>query len=112
LTVLQPVKAAGKYKNAMRPLKYPGGYIHPTGYVAATVCFKKNGIWEAGYVMAHRPTFSWWHKMKLTSDDVIHHVDGDKTNNHWSNLSRLSAQDHRATALRGARKSNRRGVLT
>ena len=97
-------------------LKYPCGYIHPTGYVVTALCFKReDGKWIAGYTYAHRLIFSSWHKMELTSDDVIHHIDGDKTNNHWKNLSRMNANDHRATALAKARsvKKRRRGkVLT
>jgi predicted RNA-binding Zn-ribbon protein involved in translation (DUF1610 family) len=81
-----------------RGLKFPGGYIHPEGYVCAAVCFEKNGRWIEGYKFGHRENFQAWYGIALTSNEVIHFIDDDRSNTHWRNLSRLTRSKHLAIA--------------
>lgn len=98
-------RAKAKIRDASRELKYPCGYIHPTGYVMAVVCRQNaQGFWNSSYEYVHRLNFESWTKIQLNSEDFIHHIDGDRQNNHWTNLSRLSRADHNAHALHNARK--------
>ena len=42
----------------------------------------------------HRLIFEDYHNCKLDKSDVIHHIDGDKTNNHPTNLICMSRKAH------------------
>jgi hypothetical protein len=101
-------RAKAKVKYAKRVLQYPCGYIHRTGYVSATVCFLDDeGNWQAGYKYAHRMVMEFRLKRKLSSDEYVHHIDHDKLNNSWQNLSIISKQDHNAQALAAARRAQK-----
>jgi hypothetical protein len=44
--------------------------------------------------LLHRLIFEDYHDCKLDSNDIIHHIDGDKTNNHPTNLICMSKKAH------------------
>ena len=55
----------------------------------------KNGYYKAdndNYM--HRLSFEDYHNCKLDKNDVIHHIDGDKSNNHPANLVCMSRKAH------------------
>jgi hypothetical protein len=55
---------------------------------------------KQGYVREHRRNWEL-HQTEITGKPVylhpsisLHHIDGDRTNNHWSNLMPISAEEH------------------
>lgn len=59
----------------------------------------------------HRIIYENYYHVVLTSNDIIHHVDGDKTNNAISNLIRMSRSEHiklHKDLLTNARASKKR----
>ena len=42
----------------------------------------------------HRVVYENHYNVTLTSYDIIHHIDGDKTNNEISNLQRMTRAEH------------------
>lgn len=92
-------------RKRLRPLKYPYGYIHPTGYVQVALCFREaNGRWQCGYKLAHRVVMEQVMGRKLLSEEHVHHADGDKLNNRPDNLFVLPASSHRSVSLREGRR--------
>ena len=88
-----------------RPLKYPCGYILPTGYVAVALCFRDaDGQWQRGYKYAHRVVMEEVLGRPLRSDEHVHHADGDKQNNRPDNLFVLPASSHPSVSLREGRR--------
>jgi len=61
--------------------------IHAGGY--SMIPFKRHGIYE------HRQIMEAVLGRKLLTSEHVHHKDGNKTNNHPSNLQVVSAHDHR-----------------
>ena len=53
---------------------------------------------KAGYVSEHRMVASKMLKRKLTSEDVIHHKDGARTNNEKENLFPTDRSGHKKAA--------------
>lgn len=51
--------------------------------------------------LRRRPTFSAKHRQNLSKAPHDHHVDMDKTNNHPSNILRLTGAKHRQLHVRG-----------
>jgi hypothetical protein len=49
-----------------------------------------------GYVLEHRLVWERTHRRRLTSDDHVHHIDGDPSNNKPANLKRMSKAEHMA----------------
>ena len=47
-----------------------------------------------GYVLEHRVIMERKIKRYLTSNEVVHHIDGNKHNNEVSNLQLMSASEH------------------
>lgn len=53
----------------------------------------------------HRLIFEEYHDCKLDKNDVIHHIDGDKLNNHPANLICMSKKAHQLLHNRGRKHS-------
>ena len=49
----------------------------------------------------HRLIFEDYHNCKLDKNDVIHHIDGDKLNNHPTNLTCMSRKAHGLFHMKG-----------
>ena len=69
--------------------KYGNAKINNRGYYI--IRSKKEG--NDGKLL-HRLVFEDYHNCKLDENDVIHHIDGDKTNNHPANLICMSQKAH------------------
>jgi len=64
-----------------------GKSITKAGYIVRYVSPKK-------YVLDHRYIIEKELGRKLSSNEDVHHIDGDKTNNSFENLMILSRQEH------------------
>jgi len=62
-------------------------YINVQGYL--TDCHDRNNK-----VAIHRKLYEEYHNVKLTSNDIIHHKDGNKLNNSINNLELLTRSEH------------------
>lgn len=69
--------------------KYGTANLHSDGYYVITS--RKEGNHQK---KLHRLVFEDYHNCKLDENDVIHHVDFDKTNNHATNLICMSKKAH------------------
>jgi hypothetical protein len=81
-------KGCGKSKklNGCQSHKWRGGrYVAPTGYVFIHRPSHPNAG-PNGYVAEHRLVASESIGRPLRPDEQVHHIDGDKKNNHISNL--------------------------
>ena len=59
---------------------------------------KSTGYWvlkDKRYL--HRVVYEDYYGVELTSNDIIHHKDGRKTNNNISNLERMTRAEHNKT---------------
>lgn len=63
-----------------------GRWIHQRGYVFLTT--------SEGKVLEHRFLMERWLGRKLTSEEVVHHKDGNKQNNSKDNLELMSKSGH------------------
>ena len=69
----------------IREWKYT--YVSVQGYLID--CTDRNNKKEI-----HRKVYEEYYNVKLTSNDIIHHKDGNKLNNDPSNLVRMSRAEH------------------
>lgn len=69
--------------------KYGNAKINPNGYYQINSRKEGNNM-----KLLHRLVFEDYHDCKLDKKDVIHHIDGDKTNNHLANLICMSKKAH------------------
>jgi|GEM_PF-3704376 len=49
---------------------------------------------EDGYVYEHTLKAQQKYKRELEAGEVVHHRDGNKKNNHWSNLEIMTRSEH------------------
>lgn len=56
--------------------------------------------------LLHRLVFEDYHNCKLDSNDVIHHIDNDPTNNHPANLICMSRKAHTLIHHQGCKRSD------
>ena len=68
-----------------------GVYKHSKGYLEQPITAKKG---RAKRMLQHRRVVEEFEGRKLTENEVVHHVDGDKTNNGIENLEVMTRSDH------------------
>jgi len=56
---------------------------------------ENNGCWKNGTGI-YRKIYEESHNTKLKAGEVIHHIDGDRTNNKIENLEKMFSGEHRA----------------
>ena len=76
--------------------KYGTAQIDSNGYYLITT--SKEGYKNK---RLHRLVYEDYHKVTLLENTVIHHKDGDKTNNCILNLEAMTAYDHKALHATG-----------
>ncbi len=80
--------------------KHSGGYIlvyRPDNHLAD----------KHGFVLEHRLVAEQKYGRKLTSSDIVHHIDGNKTNNNPENIVVLTRSEH-AKLHNGLKRCNKR----
>ena len=55
---------------------------------------------SAGYVSEHTLAAQQKYRREVRPNEVVHHRDGDKSNNHWSNLEIMTRSQHAKTHRR------------
>lgn len=67
--------------------------------------------WGKSYI--HRIVAEAWYGREIGPDEHVHHIDGDKTNNHPENLRIMAAGDHHRLHMtqQRARRMSRKAVI-
>lgn len=86
-----------KWRNYKRFARNPGEFSHKYE------CWAYNH----GFVLEHRLVAEQKYGRKLTSSDIVHHIDGNKTNNNPENIVVLTRSEH-AKLHNGLKKCNKR----
>lgn len=82
-----------------------GKFISPAGYVF--IYDPENPMANSrGYVREHRLVMSKHLGRTLTEDEIVHHIDGDKSNNSINNLEIMTNAEH--TALHAKERAGER----
>jgi len=85
----------GIYSGSNHP-QWSGGMTMATGGYVLEWCRGHPGANRSGHVLQHRLVMERHLGRILASDEVVHHIDGDKTNNEIANLLLLSSQAEHA----------------
>jgi len=83
-----------EYKTKHKLRAYVGGYINRHGYICILKPDHPNAC--RGYVYEHRYVMEQKLGRLLTSNEIVHHKDGNKTNNKISNLEIVTRKMHRS----------------
>ena len=75
-----------RFKKGQKPHNFKGSHKHSAGYI----CESEDGKAR----LQHRLVVERFLGRKLKRTEVIHHVDGDKTNNSIENLQLMNQSDH------------------
>ena len=70
------------------------GMIFISGYFYIYLPEHPNAMHGKRYVGLHRLVMEWKLKRFLTSEEIVHHIDGNPLNNNPYNLQVLSAKEH------------------
>lgn len=84
---------------------YKGGWVQQ-GYLFKTI--------EGKTYPYHRYIYEQYHKIKLTDNDVVHHINGNKQDNRVENLQLMTRSEHinhHRKDVYGGRKSKRPDML-
>lgn len=71
-----------------------GRYINPKGYVVCHVSFPHPLADKQGRILEHRLVVDIFSEKPLEKDEVVHHINGDKTDNRLENLMVMSKAEH------------------
>ena len=87
--------AINPFTNKKRNHNYKGGIITPHGYRMIWVGKKHHLADVRGYAYEHRVVAEQKYGRKIKENEHVHHIDGNKLNNHPDNLEILTEQEHR-----------------
>lgn len=93
---IERTKATRFKKNGIPRNTRPMGFerVNVDGYIEVKVRERPDAEHKSCFDLKHRLVYERAHGVKLTSDDVIVFLDGDKSNCDPSNLARLSHAEH------------------
>ena len=76
-----------------KPPNYKGGHVNTQGYV---MIFKPNhpNANNVGYVREHRLVMEEYLGRYLNNDEVVHHINGNKSDNRIENLELMTKLEH------------------
>ena len=88
----------GKHRGEKNQNWKGGKYISQGGYVMAycpdhPTCLQRNS--RSNYVFEHRLVMEKYLGRYLESHEIVHHIDGDKQNNHIENLRLFDTKEHK-----------------
>lgn len=81
-----------------------GRYVNVQGYVAVRNPTNPKAF-PNGYMLEHRLVMEKKLGRRLESYEIVHHIDGDKTNNHPDNLMLTVRENHRRTHIEALSKA-------
>lgn len=67
-------------------------------------------VGKGKYELEHRKIIEQLMGRKLTKEEVVHHIDGNRTNNHINNLVLMTRSEHQKLHYKN-RKRNERGIF-
>jgi hypothetical protein len=88
---------------------YKSGFNRDREYIQVEAKWHPGGNYK-GYVHLHRLLAEAMIGRFLTEKEVVHHIDHDPRNNHWSNLE-ITTQSKHARQHMKDRKKNKDGTL-
>lgn len=90
-------KTIGKYGNSKRKVTYEIGNKLITNHGYVEICVGDNTTYsgvKGGYIREHVKVMQDHLGRQLIKGEVVHHIDGDKTNNGISNLDLCTISEH------------------
>jgi hypothetical protein len=73
---------------------YPDSEYKSNRYFKRAHRWKENGKWKYRGILLHRIIYEFYHNVKLTSKDCVHHINGNCLDNSIENLEITTQSEH------------------
>lgn len=102
------LSSASEFKPGRKPHNWKGGRIINKGYYAVLSHGHPHAT-AIGYVLEHRLVMEKKLGRYLLPSEIVHHIDGDKLNNHPDNLCLITREKHKMGYGNGFKEGYDRG---